>query len=63
MNKLFIKDGKAYVTDERWVTIGGEDNDGSGQHVLIKENGNIVAGFGTGKNVKNAFGGEKADTP
>lgn len=55
MNKVFIKNGKAIVYDDRWVTIGGEDEDGSGQHVLIKENGTIVAGFGTGKNVKNAF--------
>ena len=59
--KVIVSDGKAYVTDERWVTIGGEDNDGSGQHVLIKENGTIVAGFGTGRNVRNAFG--KANTP
>ena len=49
--------------DERWVTIGGEDNDGSGQHVLIKENGTITAGFGKGRNVRNAFSGGKADTP
>ena len=55
MNKVIIKDGKAILYDDRWVTIGGEDEDGSGQHVLIKENGTIVAGFGTGKNVKNAF--------
>ena len=61
--KAFVEDGKVIISDERWVTIGGEDNDGSGQHVLIKENGNIVAGFGTGKNVKNAFGGGKVDTP
>ena len=45
--------------DERWVTIGGEDNNGSGQHVLIKENGTIMAGFGKGRNVKNAFGGSQ----
>lgn len=55
MNKVLIKDGKAILYDDRWVTIGGEDEDGSGQHVLIKENGTIVAGFGKGKNVKNAF--------
>lgn len=63
MRKVLISDGKVYVTDERWVTIGGEDEDGSGQHVLIKENGNIVAGFGTGKNVRSVFGEKKADTP
>ena len=55
--------GKVYTGDERWVTIGGGDEDGGGHHVLIKENGTIVAGFGTGKNVRNAFGGKKADTP
>lgn len=63
MKQVLVSNGKAYVTDERWVTIGGEDEDGGGQHVLIKENGTIVAGFGKGKNVKNAFGGGKADTP
>lgn len=63
MGEVIFKNNRAFVTDERWVTIGGEDNDGSGQHVLIKENGTIAAGFGKGRNVKNAFGGGKADTP
>ena len=61
--KVFVSDGRVHVKDERWITIGGEDNDGSGQHVKIKENGTVVAGFGKGKNVRNAFGGGKADTP
>ena len=59
MKRVMVSDGKVYVTDDRWVTIGGEDEDGSGHHVLIKENGTIVAGFGKGKNVKNAFGGSE----
>lgn len=41
-----VQDGKIFVFDERWITINGEDNDGKGQHVLIKENGDIVAGLG-----------------
>lgn len=55
MKCVIVQDGKVLVGDDRWITIGGEDEDGSGQHVLIKENGTITAGFGTGKNVKNVF--------
>ena len=62
MKRVIVSDGKAYVMDEQWITIGGEDEDGSGHHVLINGSGTIVAGFGTGRNVKNAFGGsEKSD--
>lgn len=57
--KAFVEDGKVMVKDEQWITIGGEDNDGSGKHVLINGEGTIVAGFGKGKNVKNAFGEKK----
>ena len=39
-----VFDGKVAVKDERWITING--GDGDGQHVLIKENGDIVAGLG-----------------
>lgn len=62
MKRVIVSDGKAYVMDEQWITIGGEDEDGSGHHVLINGSGTIVAGFGTGRNVKNAFGGsDKSD--
>ena len=59
MGEVIFRNNRAFVMDERWVTIGGEDNNGSGQHVLIKENGTIMAGFGKGRNVKNAFGGSQ----
>ena len=59
MKQIFLRNGKVLIADEQWITIGGEDNDGSGHHVLIKENGTIVAGFGKGRNVKNAFGGSQ----
>lgn len=59
MGEVIFRNNRAFVMDERWVTIGGEDNDGSGHHVLIKENGTITAGFGKGRNVKNAFGGSQ----
>lgn len=62
MKRVIVSDGKAYIMDEQWITIGGEDEDGSGKHVLINSSGTIVAGFGKGRNVKNAFGGsEKSD--
>ena len=57
--EVYVRGNKAYVADDRWVTIGGKDNDGSGQHVKINGEGTITAGFGKGKNVKNAFGGKK----
>lgn len=42
-----VQDGKVVVVDERWITIGADpDEPGHGQHVLIKENGDIVAGLG-----------------
>lgn len=59
MGEVIFRNNRAFVMDERWITIGGEDNDGSGHHVLIKENGTITAGFGKGRNVKNAFGGSQ----
>lgn len=36
MGKVLIKNGKAYVWDEHWVTINGGEPDA--YHVLIKEN-------------------------
>ena len=41
-----VSDGKVIIFDEQWITVNGEDNDGKGQHVLIKENGDIIAGLG-----------------
>lgn len=42
-----VQDGKVVVVDEQWITIGADpDEPGHGQHVLIKENGDIVAGLG-----------------
>ena len=41
-----VQDGKVIIFDEHWITVNGEDNDGKGQHVLIKENGDIIAGLG-----------------
>lgn len=40
-----IQDNKIFVFDDRWITINA-DEDRKGQHVLIKENGDIVAGLG-----------------
>ena len=42
-----VKDGNAIIFDDRWITINADpDEPGQGQHVLIKENGDIVAGLG-----------------
>lgn len=45
----YSKDG------ERWVTIGGGKDEGGGHPVRIDKDGNITAGFGAGRNVKDAF--------
>lgn len=46
--KVIFPDNKkrTLIFDEQWITINGEDNDGKGQHVLIKENGDVVVGLG-----------------
>lgn len=53
MGKLaVIKDNRIFVYDDRWITINADEEEGrKGQHVLIKENGNIV--FGLGGKFKN----------
>lgn len=37
MGTVVIKNGKAYVWDDRWVTVGGEKETGRKRPVLIKE--------------------------
>ncbi len=47
MKCVIISDGKVYIEDDRWITINAdEEEDRKGQHVLIKENGDIIAGLG-----------------
>ena len=47
MKRVIISDGKVYIEDDRWITINAdEEEDRKGQHVLIKENGDIIAGLG-----------------
>jgi len=57
-----ISNGKVQVVDERWITINADpDEPGHGQHILIKENGDIVAGLGGHfKNLKDL--GKKKDS-
>ena len=45
MKSVVVYDGKVYIADDRWITINADD-DHKGQHVLIKENGDIVYGLG-----------------
>ena len=52
MKYAILYDGKLYIADERWITINADKETGQkGQHVLIKENGDIV--FGLGGKFKN----------
>lgn len=47
-----IQNNKIFIFDERWITINADEEEGrKGQHVLIKENGDIV--FGLGGKFKN----------
>ena len=51
--QILFPDNKKRILafDDRWITINGEDNDGKGQHVYIKENGDVI--FGLGGKFKN----------
>lgn len=55
MKNIRICNGKVYIEDERWITINADEESGhKGQHVLIKENGDIIFGLGGKfKNIKN----------
>ena len=47
MKNIRICSGKVYIEDERWITINADEENGhKGQHVLIKENGDIIFGLG-----------------
>ena len=45
-SSVICQDGCLYAQDDRWITVNGEDNEGKGQHVLIKEDGTVVGGLG-----------------
>lgn len=55
-----IQDNKIFIFDERWITLnGGEPNP---QHVLIKNDGTVIAGLGgalNGKRLSKVKGIEK----
>ena len=46
-SNVICQDGCLYAQDDRWITINADEEEGrTGQHVLIKEDGSIVAGLG-----------------
>ena len=44
-SNVICQDGCLYAQDDRWITMNGEDNEGKGQHVLIKEDGTVIGGL------------------
>ena len=46
-SNVICQDGYIYAQDDRWITINSDEESGrTGQHVLIREDGGIVAGLG-----------------